>query len=530
MGYTALYRKFRPENFNEVKGQDAIVKTLSNQIKNGKTGHAYLFVGTRGTGKTSVAKIFAKAVNCENPTDGSPCGHCSMCEKISAGSSLNVVEMDAASNNGVEDIRRIVDEVKYSPAEGKYRVYIIDEVHMLSPGAYNALLKTIEEPPEYILFILATTDPHKIPLTIVSRCQRYDFKRIGLATITARLREICDREGIQAEDDALEYIAKCGEGSMRDSLSLFERCLAFFEGEVMDYDRVIDILGTSDTDAFRKMLFCIHDGDAAGCMTCTEEAVGLGKDLPRYIIDLSWYLRNMLLLKSDGDTGKLVDLGREQIEKMKEDAASFTEDELIHYIDRLCELSNKVSYSTQKRIVIETELIRLCRPQSIESAGADEDRLRRLEAAIEDIEKGRVAVKASGPAAFEAPEEEVKHVLPEALPDEIIRLAEDWDRIVAAVGNDVMKDVLKKSKCTINSAGEPVLTGNSELDVGYLKRENEAINDTISELMEKQVRFKVHDPENKNEDAGASLDEINAKFAGKLRSMFNVEVEIEDED
>ena len=226
MSYTALYRKFRPDNFKDVKGQDHIVTTLKNQIQADRIGHAYLFCGTRGTGKTSIAKLFAKTVNCENPVDGSPCGVCASCKSIAAGASMNVIEIDAASNNGVDNIREIVDEVSYSPAEGKYKVYIIDEVHMLSIGAFNALLKTLEEPPSYVIFILATTEVHKIPITILSRCQRYDFKRISIETITARMQELMDAEGVKVEEKALRYVAKTADGSMRDALSLLDQCIA----------------------------------------------------------------------------------------------------------------------------------------------------------------------------------------------------------------------------------------------------------------------------------------------------------------
>ena len=230
MSYTALYRKFRPDEFSDVKGQDHIVTTLKNQIKANRIGHAYLFCGTRGTGKTTVAKIFAKAVNCEHPVDGSPCGECAMCRSIANGASMNVIEIDAASNNGVDNIREIREEVDYRPTEGKYKVYIIDEVHMLSIGAFNALLKTLEEPPEYVIFILATTESHKIPVTILSRCQRYDFKRIGIDVIANRLSELLQKEHVEAEDRAVRYVAKAGDGSMRDALSLLDQCIAFYLG------------------------------------------------------------------------------------------------------------------------------------------------------------------------------------------------------------------------------------------------------------------------------------------------------------
>ena len=252
MSYTALYRKFRPGEFDEVKGQDHIVTTLKNEIRTDRIGHAYLFCGTRGTGKTTVAKILAKAVNCEHPVDGSPCGECEMCKKISSQTSMNVIEMDAASNNSVDDIREIIDEVQYSPAEGKYKVYIIDEVHMLSAAAFNALLKTLEEPPAYVIFILATTEAHKIPITILSRCQRYDFKRISIDTIADRLKDLMQREQIEVEEKALRYIAKVADGSMRDALSLLDQCIAFYLGEKLTYDKAIEVLGAVDTAVYSR--------------------------------------------------------------------------------------------------------------------------------------------------------------------------------------------------------------------------------------------------------------------------------------
>ena len=243
MSYVALYRKFRPDTFSEVKGQDAVVKTLRNQVLHKRIGHAYLFCGTRGTGKTSVAKVFAKAVNCLSPVDGNPCNNCEICKKINAGSSLNVVEIDAASNNGVENIRSLIEDVNYRPAEGTYRVYIIDEAHMVTAAAFNALLKTLEEPPSYVIFILATTEAPQIPVTIRSRCQRYDFKRIGSDVITARLSELCGREGIEADPRALRYIAGTAEGSMRDALSLLDQCASFLPDQSIRYEDVSAILG-----------------------------------------------------------------------------------------------------------------------------------------------------------------------------------------------------------------------------------------------------------------------------------------------
>ena len=295
MSYTALYRKFRPGEFDEVKGQDHISQTLQNQIKANRIGHAYLFCGTRGTGKTTVAKIFAKAVNCLNPVDGSPCGECEMCKAISAGTSMNVIEIDAASNNGVDNIREIREEVAYRPTEGKYKVYIIDEVHMLSIGAFNALLKTLEEPPEYVIFILATTEVHKIPITILSRCQRYDFKRITIDTIAARLSELMVKEGVEVEERAIRYIAKAADGSMRDALSLLDQCIAFYLGQKLTYDHVLEVLGAVDTEVFSKLLREIIHRDVVKVLGTLEELIMQGRELSQLATDFTWYMRNLLL-------------------------------------------------------------------------------------------------------------------------------------------------------------------------------------------------------------------------------------------
>ena len=284
MSYTALYRKWRPSSFADVKGQDHIVQTLKNQIISQRIGHAYLFCGTRGTGKTSIAKIFAKAVNCEQPADGSPCGECRTCRNIAAGASLNVVEIDAASNNGVENIREIREQVQYPPTEGKYRVYIIDEVHMLSTGAFNALLKTLEEPPSYVIFILATTEVHKIPVTVLSRCQRYDFKRITVETIAEHLKELTQAEQIQVEEKALTYIAKSADGALRDALSLLDQCIAFHYGELLTYDNVLDVLGAVDITVFGRLFRAVAQNKTKDCIACLEDMVIQGRELGRFVV------------------------------------------------------------------------------------------------------------------------------------------------------------------------------------------------------------------------------------------------------
>ena len=323
MSYTALYRKFRPDTFEDVKGQDHIVTTLKNQIRADRIGHAFLFCGTRGTGKTTVAKILAKAVNCEQPVDGSPCNECPTCRAIQAGTSMNVIEIDAASNNGVDNIREIREEVTYRPTQGKYKVYIIDEVHMLSAGAFNALLKTLEEPPSYVIFILATTESHKIPVTIQSRCQM-------------------EKEQIPVEEKALRYVAKAGDGSMRDALSLLDQCIAFYLGQELTFDKVLEVLGTVDTEVFSKLLRKVLEQDVTSCIHILEDLLVNGKELGQFVNDFTWYLRNLLLVKTSEDAEEVLDVSSENLKALQEESQLIDTDTLMRYIRVLSELSNNL--------------------------------------------------------------------------------------------------------------------------------------------------------------------------------------------
>lgn len=394
MGYTALYRKFRPDSFASVKGQDHIVKTLKNQIMADRIGHAYLFCGTRGTGKTSVAKILAKAVNCEHPVDGNPCGECETCKAIAAGTSMNVIEIDAASNNGVDNIREIREEVAYSPTTGKYKVYIIDEVHMLSIGAFNALLKTLEEPPSYVIFILATTEAHKIPITILSRCQRYDFKRISINTISSRLMELMEKESVEVEERAIRYIAKKADGSMRDALSLLDQCIAFYLGQKLTYDHVLDVLGAVDTEVFSRFLREILKNDVAQVMKHLEELVMQGRELGQFVADFTWYLRNLLLLKSSEELEEVLDVSSDNLVLLKEEAGMVREDTLIRFIRVFSELSGQMKFSGSKRVLLEVALIKLCRPQMETDEVSLLERIRMLE---KKLESGMIAVRQTPP-------------------------------------------------------------------------------------------------------------------------------------
>ncbi|MBO7386667.1 MAG: DNA polymerase III subunit gamma/tau [Lachnospiraceae bacterium] len=432
MSYTALYRKFRPANFSDVKGQDHIVTTLVNQLKAGRIGHAYLFTGTRGTGKTSVAKIFARAVNCENPVDGNPCGECPTCKAIASGAAMNVMEIDAASNNGVDNIRDIVEEVSYSPALGKYKVYIIDEVHMLSIGAFNALLKTLEEPPSYVIFILATTEVHKIPITILSRCQRYDFRRIGIDVISDRLKELVDKENVVVEEKALKYIAKVADGSMRDALSLLDQCIAFHLGKDLTYDMVLDVLGAVDTAVFSRMFKYIVGKNVVSLIKQLEEVVMQGRELTQFVTDFTWYLRNLMMIKSTDHAEDLLDVSSDNFKLIKEDAEMCDAETIIRYIRIFSELSTSIRYSSSKRILTEIALIKLCKPEMETSNDALADRIRNVE---DKIEKGLVNVAAApvapaGEAADSAPKPPKKAPLPSAIPEDIERIVERWSSVV----------------------------------------------------------------------------------------------------
>ncbi len=383
MSYMALYRKFRPQTFEQVKGQDHVVRTLKNQIKNNRIGHAYLFTGTRGTGKTSVAKLFAKAINCLDPRDGEPCNCCEVCLATQKDSFMDIVEIDAASNTGVDDVRRIIEEVRYTPVKGRYKVYIIDEAHMLSASAFNAFLKTLEEPPSYAVFILATTEPHKLPITILSRCQRYDFHRIDTPTIAANLKMLTEQEGVEAEDKALAYIARVGDGSMRDSISLLDKCIAFSLGEKLTYENVLQTLGVVDTDIFSRVFRAVLGSDASSALRELEKAVDEGKDLSQFISDFVWYLRNLLLVNAGGSSvDDLLGVSEENLKKLKEDAHLADAPTLMRYIRILSELLGEMRFSMTKQILAEVAFIKLAKPQMETDSASLADRIRQLESEI----------------------------------------------------------------------------------------------------------------------------------------------------
>lgn len=499
MSYTALYRKFRPDNFADVKGQDHIVTTLTNQIKHNRIGHAYLFCGTRGTGKTTVAKILAKAVNCEHPVNGSPCNECAMCKAIQAGTAMNVIEIDAASNNGVDNIREIREEVSYRPTEGKYKVYIIDEVHMLSTGAFNALLKTLEEPPSYVMFILATTEAHKIPITILSRCQRYDFHRITIDTIAARLDELLKVEGVEAEEKAVRYVAKAGDGSMRDALSLLDQCIAFYLGQELTYDKVLEVLGAVDTEVFSKLLRKVIRGDVTGSIHILEELIVGGRELSQFVGDFTWYMRNLLLVKTSENPEEAIDVSSDNMKLLKEESTMLDVETLMRYIRIFSDLSNQIRYATQKRVLVEIALIKLCRPAMETNLDSVLDRLRVLEQRMDERPVQQVIVQqGSGkmPAETGAVQEQAGNKAPaKAAPEDLQKIVAGW-RVITGQTTGMFKQMLQKSVPKYNSeTGEPVLyvefqdfLGQSYVDNPEAKKE---LQDIITAQTGKTVEIQM---------------------------------------
>lgn len=515
MSYVALYRKWRPDEFQEVKGQEHIVTTLKNQIKHNRVGHAYLFCGTRGTGKTTIARLIAKAINCENPVDGSPCNQCESCKAIAAGASMNVIEIDAASNNGVDSVRQINDAVRYSPSTGKYLVYIIDEVHMLTNSAYNALLKTLEEPPEYVKFILATTDVQTIPVTVLSRCQRYDFKRISLEIIADRLEELLKREGIPATREAINYVAKAADGSMRDALSILDQCIAFNLGEEVTYDKVLEIVGSVDLDIYLNLFNYIKTRDTKSALDVINEAIWAGKDLSLFVNEFTTFMRDLLMLKYNAEA--TVDVTSENLPRLIEAGQDIEDEKLISFINIMQETAGKIKYASTKRIVLEVAIIKLCTPQMRQDEGALRERLLDIEARLEAgaVNKEVVYVAAeqtqmhpsvvatevaeTSPDAAELEQEIIKNIkerYKEAELLEIKQICKAWK----LVKNEVIKPVrgFLNSASVVPSSVSPSTIDifveeipENDLAIGYFnERENlDDLEDRIAVITERKVHL-----------------------------------------
>ncbi|HIU16258.1 MAG TPA: DNA polymerase III subunit gamma/tau [Candidatus Ventricola intestinavium] len=412
MGYQALYRRYRPVRFDDFVGQEAIIKTLRSQVMSGRIAHAYLFCGTRGTGKTSTAKVFARAVNCEHPDRGEPCLKCPSCLALAEENNLDILEIDAASNNGVDEIRDLREKVKYPPQSGRYRVYIIDEVHMLSQGAFNALLKTLEEPPAYVVFILATTEPQKLPATILSRCQRFDFRRIAPDQIIARLRVALEEEKIRAEDAALARIARAAEGGMRDAWSIMDMCLGYAQQEEqgLTEELVVRVLGAAD----REFLFDFADklisGDAAGALTKIDDMMRMGREVQVFVRDVSAHLRALMLAKVCGEehTAQLLDVTREDAQAYAAQAGRTSHTRLMRMLDLFLQSETDMKWAAQPRFALETAALRACTPEESLELEALTVRVDELERRLRE----GIAAAPAAPAVSEPQEPQAARPVP----------------------------------------------------------------------------------------------------------------------
>lgn len=438
--HKALYRTYRPQTFEDMVGQRHIIKTLKNQIKNDNVGHAYLFTGTRGTGKTSTAKIFARAVNCINPNDQEPCNKCEVCESILNDNTMDTIEIDAASNNSVDDIRELRESVKYSPTNCKYKVYIIDEVHMLSQGAFNALLKTLEEPPSYVIFILATTEPHKIPATILSRCQRFDFKRVTINEMVKRMKDICTGENMEVEERALNLIASNSQGALRDALSILDQCMSFGEDKIT-YDDVVELMGIVNIEQLFDLSQYIIDQDIKKSLQSLNEFISWGKDIRNLINDLISHFRNIMVRKVSKDIDDILSLPEDTLERISKQSEGVDINSLIRILNVLSETQDSIKSSSNQRVMVEVAIMKIAQPIFDDSKEALLDRIENLEKIIESGNIKIASYKSSGEEAYE--EEKIDPVIKtenkhyEEVKSEDVELVESsWKEVLKQIKKD----------------------------------------------------------------------------------------------
>lgn len=503
--------------------QPHITTALRNQIREEKTAHAYLFTGSRGTGKTTCARILAKTVNCEHRTpEGNPCLECEICRDAERGALADIIEIDAASNNSVEDIRDLREGTVYLPERCRYKVYIIDEVHMLSIGAFNALLKTLEEPPEYVIFILATTEAHKIPITILSRCQRYDFKRITIDTIAARLDELMKKEQVEVEEKAIRYIAKAADGSMRDALSLLDQCIAFYLGQKLTYDHVLEVLGAVDTDVFSRLLRQIISQDVGKVLATVEELVMQGRELTQLAADFTWYLRNLLLVKTSDNMEDVLDVSTENLAQLKEEAQMIESGVLLRYIRIFSELTNQLKYATQKRVLLEVTLIKLCKPQMESTKDSILDRIRALE---KQVEEGSFAVAQPQERVVyvngEAPKPQPKPQFPKALKEDVKQVTSNF-RKIANEASGMLRGYLKQARLSVDDQDRLLIVLPDEISASVVGSEEhkQELKDLIEKKIGKTVEIDVRQVENGRHFEDSFVD---------IEKVINMEITIEDE-
>lgn len=519
--HKALYRVYRPKTFEDVVGQEHIVKTLKNQIRNSNIGHAYLFSGTRGTGKTSTAKIFARAVNCLNSNDEEPCNECEICVDTLNDNIMDIVEIDAASNNSVDDIRELRESVKYTPSKAKYKVYIIDEVHMLSQGAFNALLKTLEEPPSYVIFILATTEPHKIPATILSRCQRFDFKRVSSKDIANRMAYICEKENIQAEEKALSLIARNSQGALRDALSILDQCMSF-GNEIIEYNDVIELLGTVNIDELFELSQAIIDENTKKTLQILNEFITWGKDIRNLINDLIDQFRNLMVCKVSKDLDEIISLPEESIEKLKEQAKTININDLIRILNILSETQDSMKSSSNTRILAEVTMMKIAQPMFDESKEALIKRIENLEQMVESGNIKVVAVQNESKSSLNNineklnNQEEEQDIIYEEVKSEDVKLVESsWKKIIGKIKDDKKPSIyalLKEVSSFYVKENALFIIFNDNFSFARSRLSSEEtikyVEQVIREVLNRSFHLKIY---LKSEIASMNLEETNSK-------------------
>lgn len=519
--HKALYRVYRPKTFEDVVGQEHIVKTLKNQIRNSNIGHAYLFSGTRGTGKTSTAKIFARAVNCLNSNDEEPCNECEICVDTLNDNIMDIVEIDAASNNSVDDIRELRESVKYTPSKAKYKVYIIDEVHMLSQGAFNALLKTLEEPPSYVIFILATTEPHKIPATILSRCQRFDFKRVSSKDIANRMAYICEKENIQAEEKALSLIARNSQGALRDALSILDQCMSF-GNEIIEYNDVIELLGTVNIDELFELSQAIIDENTKKTLQILNEFITWGKDIRNLINDLIDQFRNLMVCKVSKDLDEIISLPEENIEKLKEQAKTININDLIRILNILSETQDSMKSSSNTRILAEVTMMKIAQPMFDESKEALIKRIENLEQIVESGNIKVVAVQNESKSSLNNineklnNQEEEQDIIYEEVKSEDVKLVESsWKKIIGKIKDDKKPSIyalLKEVSSFYVKENALFIIFNDNFSFARSRLSSEEtikyVEQVIREVLNRSFHLKIY---LKSEIASMNLEETNNK-------------------
>ncbi len=485
MAYTALYRKLRPNNFSDIIGQSHVVRTLQNQILNSRISHAYLFCGTRGTGKTSTSLVFSKAINCLDLQNGEPCNKCESCMSILENRNLDIIEIDAASNNGVDNIRSIREEISYAPTIGNYKIYIIDEVHMLSTGAFNALLKTLEEPPSHVIFILATTDPQKLPATILSRCQRYDFKRISVEDMTNSILEYVDTEEYNISREAIEYIAAVSDGAMRDALSILDQAFAFYYEEEINLDKVLALVGSVDKDIFFQLADGIINFDTSTCINIIDNVINLGRDISQFTSDLVKHFRDLLVSKEIKESSNALNFGKAYIDKLKKQSETCETAHIIKCINVFSKLQLDLKLSNNQRVTLEAACVKLC---NADKENDIEGLLIRLDKLEKQLEKGIPTVVTQNMEFVdnkEIKEEKPQIIVKKAIPEDIKNIKDRWSEVISKISSISDRAMLKIIKPGYIDGEILYLVSDTNTDF-YLKRKV-----LLEDVLEKHYGIKV---------------------------------------